>query len=119
MAKVQVKKGQKQASGCHYFMADWDSHHYCPSCRDKGKGDDVCVVEKQEDCYICLQFTLDQVKKLKAKKVLRKIKEGSMPKELEDSLLGVDILPILPLPLVLLLIVQLLCLPPYLRMLYN
>ena len=71
-------------------MADWDSHHYCPSCRDKGKGDDVCVVEKQEDCYICLQFTPDQVKKLKAKKVQRKIKEGSISKELEDSLLGVD-----------------------------
>ena len=71
-------------------MADWDSHHYCPSCRDKGKGDDVCVVEKQEDCYICLQFTPEQVKKLKAKKVQRKIKEGSISKGLEDSLLGVD-----------------------------
>ena len=63
MAKVQVKKGQKQASGCcHFIMADWDSHHYCPSCMDKGKGDDVCVVEKQEDCYICLRFTPEQVK---------------------------------------------------------
>ena len=59
-------------------MADWDSDHYCPSCRDKGKGDDVCVVEKQEDCYICFQFTPEQLKKLKAKKVQRKIQEGSI-----------------------------------------
>ena len=90
MAEVQVKKGQKQASGCRHFMGDWDSHHYCPSCRDKGKGDDDCVVEKQEDCYICLQFTPEQVKKMKAKKVQHKIKEVSISKELEDSLLGVD-----------------------------
>ena len=89
MAEVQVKKGQKQASGCRHFMADWDSHHYFHSCRDNGKGDDVCVVKKQEDCYICLQFTPEQEKKLKAKKVQRKIKEGSRSKELEDSLLGV------------------------------
>ena len=53
MVEVQVKKGQKQASGCCHFMADWDSHHFCPSCRDKGKGDGVCVVEQQEDYYIC------------------------------------------------------------------
>ena len=71
-------------------MADWDSHHYCPSCRDKGKGHAVCVGEKQKDCYICLQFTPEQLKKLKAKKVQRKIKEGSTSKELEDSQLGVD-----------------------------
>ena len=87
---LQVKKGQKQASGCRHFMANWHLHHYCPSCRDKGKGDDVCVTEKQENCYICLQFTPDQVKKLKAKKVQCKIKEGSISNELEGSLLGVD-----------------------------
>ena len=90
MAEVQVKKGQKQASGCRHFLAYLDAHHYCPSCRDKGKGGDVCVVEKQEDCCICLQFTPDQLKKLKAKKVRRKIKEGSISKELENSLLGVE-----------------------------
>ena len=90
MAKVQVKKGQRQASGCCHFMVDWDSHHYCPSCRDKGEGDDVCVVKKQEDCYICLQFTPEQLKKLKGKKVQHKINEGSISKELEDSLLGVE-----------------------------
>ena len=53
MAEIQVKKGNKQSPGCRHFMSDWDSHNNCPSCRDKGKGDDVCVKEKPEDCYIC------------------------------------------------------------------
>ena len=63
----------------------------CPSCRDKGKGDDVCVEEKPEDCYICLQFSSEQLKKLKARKIQRKAKENNnISKELEDSLLGTD-----------------------------
>ena len=91
MAEIQVKKGNKQAPGCRHFMSDWDSHNYCPSCRDKGKGDDVCVKEKPEDCYICLQFSSEQLKKLKARKIQRKAKENnSIFKELEDSLLGTD-----------------------------
>ena len=76
MAEIPVRKGQKQASDCRHFMVDWEPHHYCPSCRDKGKGDGVCVTEKQENCYLCLQFTPEQVKKLNAKKVQRKIKGG-------------------------------------------
>ena len=35
----------------------------------KAKAIDVCVREKQENCYICLKFTPDQVNKLKAKKI--------------------------------------------------
>ena len=91
MAEIQVKKGNKQAPGCRHFMSDWDSHNYCPSCRDKGKGDDVCVKEKPEDCYIYLQFSSEQLKKLKARKIQRKAKENNnISKELEDSLLGTD-----------------------------
>ena len=72
-------------------MSDWDFHNYCPSCRDKGKGDDVCVKEKPEDCYICLQFSSEQLNKLKARKIQTKAKENNnISKELEDSLLGTD-----------------------------
>ena len=47
--------------------------------------------EKPEDCYICLQFSSEQLKKLKAKKIQRKAKESkNISKELEDSLLGTD-----------------------------
>ena len=50
--------------------------------------DGVCVTSKPEDCYLCLQFTSEQ--KLKLRKVQKKIKECSVSKEVEDSLLGVD-----------------------------
>ena len=84
------KKPNKQAPGFRHFVSDWDSHNYCSSCRDKGKGDDICVKEKPEDCYICLQFSSDQLKKLKVRKNQRKVKEGNTSIELENSLLGTD-----------------------------
>ena len=30
----KIKKGQRKSSFCGHFMAEWDSHHYCPKCRD-------------------------------------------------------------------------------------
>ena len=91
MAESQIKsKGQKIATGCRHFTAEWDSHHYCWACRDKKKGDDVCVTSKKEDCYICLQFSSDQKKKLKAKKAYQFKKAKDISKDLEDSLLGSD-----------------------------
>ena len=87
MAESQIKsKGQKIASGCHHFTSEWDSHHFCWSCRDKKKGDDVWVTSKEKDCYICLQFSYDQKKKLKAKKAYQLTKSKDISKDLEDSL---------------------------------
>ena len=87
-------------------MSDKDSHNYCSSCRDKGKGNDICVKENPEDCYRCLQFWSDQIKKLNARKVERKAKEGSISKELVDfcwelilMLLRLQCLMFRPLPL--------------------
>ena len=91
MAESQIKtKGQRIASGCRHFTAEWDSHHFCWACRDKKKGDDVCVTSKEEDCYICLQFSSEQKKKLKAKKAYQLKKAKEVSKDLEDSLLGSD-----------------------------
>ena len=89
MAESQIRsKGQKIASECRHFTSEWDSHHFCWSCRDKKKGDDVCVTSKKEDYYICLQFSSDQKKKLKAKKAYQLKKSTDISKNLEDSLLG-------------------------------
>ena len=63
--------------------------------RDKKKGDYVCVTSKEEDCYICLQFSSDQ-KKLKAKKAYQLEKSKDISKDLEDSLLGPDEPPTTP-----------------------
>ena len=57
-------------------------------CREKGRGTDMCVKAKEEDCFICLQFSKDQRRKLAHKS---KRKEKSTPsvvsKEIEDALL--------------------------------
>ena len=85
-------RGQKLAVGCHHTAYEWDHHHFCVSCREKNKGDDVCVTSKEEDCFVCLQFTAEQRKKLKAKKAYekKKISKEAISKKVEDSLLGVD-----------------------------
>ena len=89
MAESQIKsKGQKIASGYRHLTSEWDSHRFCWSCRDKKKGDDVCVTLKEDVCYICLQFSSDQKKKLKAKKAYQLKKSKDISKDLEDSLLG-------------------------------
>ena len=93
MAKGQIKsKGQRLASGCRYTAFEWDHHQCCLSCREKNKGDDICVTSNEKDCFICLQFIQVQKKKLKAKKMYTKKKSSkeSISKEVEDSLLGND-----------------------------
>ena len=61
MAESQLKS-TKRASGCGHPLYDWDTHLFCYPCRDKGKGQDVCVTSKEEDCFNCLQFTSEQKK---------------------------------------------------------
>ena len=73
--------------GCGHPLYDWDSHLYCYPCRDKGKGQDVCVTMKEEDCFNCLQFTSQQKKKLRSKSK-KKPKDTVGSKEVEDSFLG-------------------------------
>ena len=86
MAESQLKS-TKRASGCGHPLYDWDSHLYCYPCRDKGKGQDVCVTSKEEDCFNCLQFTSEQKKKLRSKSK-KKPKDTVVSKEVEDYLLG-------------------------------
>ena len=43
-------------------MAVFDGHLKCTRCRDKGIGDDPCVLKK--DCSICKAFTPEQLKQL-------------------------------------------------------
>ena len=93
MADAQVKTSRelKRAPGCGHPLFDWDCHQFCFPCREKGRGYDVCVKSKQEDCFICLQFSEDQKRKLVHK---NKRKEKSTPsvvsQEVEDALLGVE-----------------------------
>ena len=53
--------GQRRGS-CGHAIAGFDSHSKCACCRDKGLGDDPCVLNKE--CVICKGFTPDQVLQL-------------------------------------------------------
>ena len=47
---------------CGHAMAGFDSHSKCARCRDKGLGDDPCVLKKE--CLICKGFTPEQTLQL-------------------------------------------------------
>ena len=53
--------GQRRGS-CGHAMAGFDTHSKCARCRDKGLGDDPCVLKKE--CVICKGFTPEQTLQL-------------------------------------------------------
>ena len=53
--------GQKRGT-CSHIMAVFDGHLKCVRCRDKGVGNDPCVLKK--DCPICKTFTPEQIQQL-------------------------------------------------------
>ena len=53
--------GQRRGS-CGHAMAGFDSHSKCARCRDKGLGDDPCILKKE--CVICKGFTPEQTLQL-------------------------------------------------------
>ena len=53
--------GQKRGT-CGHVMALFDGHLKCARCRDKGVGEDNCVLKK--DCPICKTITPEQVQQL-------------------------------------------------------
>ena len=68
---------------------------FCYPCRDKGKGQDVCVTSKEEDCFNCLPFSSEQKRKLRSK-FKKKSKDVVVSKEVEDSILGHYLMFIVP-----------------------
>ena len=52
--------GQKRGS-CGHAMAIFDGHAFCARCREKGKGEEPCVKDKDSvDCTLCNSFTPEQ-----------------------------------------------------------
>ena len=95
-SQVKVKKGQRKSSICGHFMAEWDSHHYCPKCRDDLKCDDPCV--KSTECAICSAFSEEQKKKIRNRNRYKSKKDqssslfgdNSKDGSIDDSLLDED-----------------------------
>ena len=52
--------GQKRGS-CGHAMASFDRHSFCARCRDKGKGEEPCIANKETaDCKFCNSLTPEQ-----------------------------------------------------------
>ena len=73
--------GQKRGT-CGHVMALFDSHKKCARCREKGVGDDPCVMKL--DCQICKAFTPSQVQQL-ATLTYRSRKEHGEQKKTETT----------------------------------
>ena len=61
LSTTMSSPGQRQGS-CGHAMAGFDSHSKCARCRDKGVGDDPCVLKKE--CDGCKGFTPEQIQQL-------------------------------------------------------
>ena len=77
-----------------HFCFLFDSHNYCPTCRESGKGDDPCLTN-QSPCNICANFTEEQQIKIKnRRRYVRKQKASdpcSTSKADDLDLLGDDV----------------------------
>ena len=52
--------GQKRGS-CGHAMASFDGHAFCACCREKGKGKEPCIADKDTvDCEFCKLLTPEQ-----------------------------------------------------------
>ena len=87
MSLHQTNKDKPRAQKCRHFCFSFDQH-YCPTCREAGKGDDPCVTfETPSD--ICASFTDEQMKKIQhRKRYLKKQKAETSSKDNELDLLG-------------------------------
>ena len=82
------------SSKCRHFCFPFDSHNYCPTSRESGKGDDLCVT-KQSPCNICASFSEEQQIKIKHRRRYIRKQKSSDPcntsKEDNLDLLGDDV----------------------------
>ena len=80
-----------RSSKCHHFCYPFDTHNYCPTCRESGKGDDPCVTNRTP-CNICDTFSEEQQIKIKhRRRYIRKQKTSDVNTSKDDlDLLGDD-----------------------------
>ena len=92
MSSHQTNKDKPRSSKCRHFCFPFDTHNYCPTCRESGKGDDPCVTFENL-CQICGFFTEEQMLKISQRK--RYIKKQKClavtSKDDELDLLGDDV----------------------------
>ena len=92
MSTHQTNKDKPRSSKCRHFCFPFDTHNYCPTCRESGKGDDPCVTF-ENPCEICTSFTGEQLLKISQRKryIKKQKKDTASSKDDELDLLGDDV----------------------------
>ena len=67
-----------RSSKCRHFCFLFDTHNYCPTCRESGNGDDPCVTN-ESPCNICANFTEEQQIKIKHRRIYVRKQKVSDP----------------------------------------
>ena len=79
-----------RSSKCRHFCFPFDLHNYCPTCRESGKGDDLCVTH-EGPCQICQALSSEEHAKIKnRRRYTRKIKPDQNTSKDDLDLLGDD-----------------------------
>ena len=96
MSAHQTNKDKPRSSKCRHFCFPFDTHNYCPTCRESGKGDDPCVTF-ENPCEICSSFTEEQMLKISQNKnVILRSKRGTLLVQMQT--LRVLLITYLPYP---------------------
>ena len=82
MASHQASRDKPRAAKCNHFCHPFDTHNFCPTCREAGKGDDPCVT-LVSSCTICSSFTEEQITKISHRK--RYSKKSDKKDKAEDT----------------------------------
>ena len=88
MSSHQSNTDKPRASKCHHFCHAFDTHNYCPTCREAGNADDPCVTFISP-CDICASFTEEQLTKIThRKRYVKKPDKKADKNDQELDLLG-------------------------------
>ena len=87
MSSHQANKDKPRAQKCRHFCFSFDTHNFCPTCREAGKGDDPCVTF-ETPCEICTSFTDEQLQKIQNRKRYLKKQKATTSSKDELDLLG-------------------------------
>ena len=87
MSTHQANKDKPRAQKCRHFCFSFDTHNFCPTCREAGKGDDPCVTF-ETPCEICTSFTDEQLQKIQNRKRYLKKQKATTSSKDELDLLG-------------------------------
>ena len=83
----RTSKDKYRSVKCWHFCLPFDSHNYCPSCKEANKGDDPCVT-LESLCEICASFSDEQMNKIKNRKRYVRKQKVDTSRDDELDLLG-------------------------------